>query len=305
MVRNWARLFISFGISSFALVILPSAHASSFVQGIPNGSYKGGYRAQDKGAVHMIVKNYGGCDGCFVAIFVDAPDFLHQRVALAMYSAFPRNKVDLGGGKYSATTYSLTPMGTTRQGEENSSKIDEDGFDGELTFPNADPSMIISLANDGAIGTDQVRFSITSAQSGNFIGITSSMNFMKNRESPWKLSDPEMGTYRAPKQIRESATLTDLNVNSFDGSKSMKISWTGALRTPGGNFIIAEKAPHVFTFNAIQYLAYGEKVKGMPTFLVTFVKNRNAFGIWKRYILMAHPRQHVNVHALIHKDDLK
>lgn len=303
-MSTWYTLIATF-------IIATSAHAGSFVQAIPSGSYKGQKRAQDSGSIHMLVESYAGCDGCFIAILIDKPEPGHREVALAAYSVFPRNRVDIGGGRFSATRYGMVPMGTSpRLSDEEIEKLkkkgkkveEDDGYDGDLTLPNANPSMVIDIALKD-IGTEDVKFKITSAQSGNFRGITTTMDFLKSKESPMEMWEPAAGDYRDFGKSKKSATISMVKRNEADDARSANINWNGTLRISGGDFLLREKAPNVYTFNSIQYLAYGEKVKNLPTFIVVFVKDRGLFGSKKRMVLMVHPFQETNVHAMVYMGD--
>jgi hypothetical protein len=251
-----------------ALLVTPVyAFAGNFVQGLPDGSYKGKLRGQEKGGVNFLVKSYPGCDGCFIAVALDADDIFDRKVQLVAYSGLPieRTTVD---GKETSTRYSLTPIG-----------VDADG---ELTLPNENPSLVLNIKS--GVGTTNAEFTITSAQSGNTLGFNSSMVFLWSRQSPFDIIDPPSGEYREPWGSKVQATIGMVSTSPEDHSKSARISWMGNIRKTGGDFLLKEKMPNVYTFNAVSYLAEGERLKDIPTYIVMFVKRHG-----KEHFLMVNP----------------
>ena len=273
-------------VSLLALFIAPVAFAGNFVQGLPDGSYKGKFRGQEKGGVNFIVKSYPGCDGCFIAYKLKTPEFLGSKtVELVAYSALPVERVNVNG-KDTSTRYSLTPIG-----------VDADG---ELTIPNENPSLVLNISS--GVGTTDAQFTVTSAQSGNTLGGEESMVFLWSRESPFYIIDPQAGEYRDVGSSKTNATLGVVTTSPEDHSRSTRISWLGTIRKTGGEFLLKEKLPNVYTFNGVSYLAQGQRVKDMPAFIVIFVHGTGGFFFEKQdMMLMVNPVDHRDVSKMILK----
>ena len=255
------------------------AFAGNFMNGLPDGSYKGKLRAQEKGGIHFMVKSYPGCDGCFIAIALDSDDIFDRKVQLVAYSALPLEDIVVNG-RHTSSRYSLTPIGVDK--------------DGELTLPNDNPSLVLNISKN--IGTQDAVFTITSAQSGNTLGFQSSMVFLWERESPFEIIDPSNGEYREPWSTKVQATLGMVATSPEDQSRSARISWLGNIRKQGGDFLLKEKMPNVYTFNAVSYLSTGERLKDIPSYIVMFAKRRG-----KEHLLMVNPVDSRDVSCLFLK----
>jgi hypothetical protein len=250
--------FKSIATFTFATLtpLMAIAQSLTMTSGIPEGSFKGKFRGQDRGGVHMMTQNIKGCQGCFIAIV-----FKHQTGLFASgdtqvqsYKALPQNDF-LVEGKRTATQYTLSPIG-----------VDTDG---ELTTPNDNPSLVLNVTSH--IGTPEVEFTVTNAQSDNRTGFQSSMIF-KGNESPFDLSEGKEGRYKKAWAGREEGTISIIGQNFEDGSRSANVTWNGNKNEAGGTFYLKEKAPGVFTFTAVSYLATGTQAKSLPTKVVIFVK---------------------------------
>jgi len=271
---------------SFLFLIMPmAALAGSFVQGLPDGAYHGKFRGQKKGTVNFIVRGYAGCDGCFIAYKLKTPELLGDRtVDLVAYSALPMESVNVNG-RLTSKRYSLTPIGVDSTGD--------------LTLPNDDPSLILNISK--GVGTRDAEFTITSAQSGNRLGGVESMVFLWSREAPFEIIQPSEGQYRDVGSSKVAATVTSLKTEE-DGAHSAHILWMGNIRQEGGDFLLKERLPGVYTFNAISYRGEGNQVRNMPAFIVMFVHGNGQFCFEKQdMMLMVNPVNHVDVSKMILK----
>jgi hypothetical protein len=258
-----------------------SSFAGNFVQGLPDGSYRGKFRGQDKGGINFLVKSYPGCDGCFIAYKLNTPDFIGSKhVQLVAYNALPMEEIQAGNGQVTSARYSLTPIGINTVGK--------------LTLPNEDPSLVLTIRS--GLGTKDAEFTVTSAQSGNNLGGVESMVYLWSRESPFDIVDPSAGGYRESGKIKEIASVGVVGQNRVDQSHSARISFYGLGRREGGDFILKEKIPYTYTFNAVSYHADGSQVKKMPMFIVMFVEKHG-----QRWMLMVNPVQSEDVTRLILK----
>jgi hypothetical protein len=213
------------------------------------------------------------------------PEFFGSRtVELVAYGALPLEAVNIGG-KLTSSRYSLTPIGVDK--------------DGELTLPNENPSLVLNIAK--GVGSRDATFTITSAQSGNTLGGEESMVYLWSRESPFDIIDPPSGEFREPGASKTMATIGFVNKSPEDHARSARISWFGNIRKTGGEFMLKEKIPNVYTFNAISTLAIGEKVKDIPTYVVTFVHGNGGFFDKQDMMLMVNPVDHRDVSKMILK----
>lgn len=251
----------------FILLSSLSAQAQSFVQGIPDGSYLGKLRGQEKGEVHLIAQSYPGCEGCFLAILLDSDDIFDRKVQLVAYTALPLDR-SIVDGITSSVQYSLTPVGVDSSGD--------------VTLPNENPSLVLTIVK--GIGTREAQFNIVSAQSDNHMGFNSSFLFAKEKESPFEIVNPVAGNYRLPGESKISATISQVSENAVDHSKNAYISWFGDIRNPGGNFLLRERMSNVYGFNAMTYLADGKKLNPITKKIVMFVKKGRKF-----HLLMVNP----------------
>jgi hypothetical protein len=236
--------------------MLALAQSLAMVSGVPEGSFKGKLRGQDSGRVHIMTQNIKGCQGCFIAVV-----FKHQTGLFASgekqiqaYKALPQNAAYFDG-KRTSSQYTLTPIG-----------VDTDG---ELTTPNDNPSLVLNITSHPA--ESNVEFTVTNAQSDNNTGFMSSMIF-KGDESPFDLDGGKGGRYKEAWACREEGTISVIGQNTEDGSRSADVTWNGNKREAGGSFKLEEKAPGVFTFTGVSFLATGTQAQAMPKKLVIFVK---------------------------------
>jgi hypothetical protein len=248
------------GLLTFAIgtlvPMLAIAQNLTMVSGVPEGSYRGKFRGQDRGKVHMMTQNIKGCQGCFIAVVFKRQGGFLSSVdrQIQAYKALPQQAYIVNGMK-TATQYTLTPIG-----------VDTDG---ELTTPNDNPSLVLNITDK--IGTQDVEFTVTNAQSDNTTGFQSSMIF-RGVESPFDLDEGKQGRYKEAWACREEGTISIIGANMEDGSRSANVTWNGNKHESGGTFYLKEKAPGVFTFTAISYLATGTQAKELPSKVVIFVK---------------------------------
>lgn len=230
--------------------------AQALTLGIPEGSYKGKFRAQDKGRVHMMTQKIKGSQASFMAFIFKRQTGLFQsgEVQVQAYKALPTQDA-LVGNTRTATQYTLTPIAA-----------DEDG---ELTTPNDNPSLVLNVTN--RIGTNDVEFTVVSAQSDNRTSFQSTMIF-KGNESPFDVDDGESGELKRAGHFREEGTISVISDNPEDGSRAANVTWNGSKTESGGTYYLKEKAPGVFTFTGITFLATGTQPQPAPKKIVLFVK---------------------------------
>ena len=259
------------------LPMIALAQNFAAVSGIPEGSYKGKFRGQDHGKVHMMTQDIKGCRGCFIAILFKRHVglFASGEEQVQAYKALPQNDFLVNGMK-TATQYTLTPIG-----------VDTDG---ELTTPNDDPSLVLNITQK--IGTQDVEFTVTNAQSGNNVGFQSTMIF-KGSESPFDLEEGKPGRYKEAWAAKEDGTISIIGQNFEDGSRSANVTWNGSKHQEGGTFYLKEKAPGIFTFTAVSYLATGTQAQAMPQKIVIFVKRDG-----REHALLVNPKDGSDVSEL-------
>ena len=266
-----------FAFGTFA-PLLALAQASSFSPGLPEGSYKGKFRGQDRGAVQLLTQKIKGCQGCFMAVILkDQKPFLgSNELQVQAYKALPQNDQVIDGVRTSSQ-YTLTPIGV-------------DAEDGELTTPNDNPSLVLNITHEA--GKAGVEFSVANAQSDNHTSFQSSMIF-KGIESRFDLANGQEGRYKRAWACREEGTISVIGASTEDGSRSANVSWNGNRNESGGNFSLKEKAPGVFTFNAVSFLATGTQTKSIPQKIVIFVKVNG-----RQRALLANPKNSADVSEL-------
>jgi hypothetical protein len=234
---------------------------TGFTPAIPDGAYRGKFRGLDTGRVNLLTQSIRGCEGCFIAVLFKNQ---HHDKRIETFKALPikNQKIQAEGvGQKSETTlqtsseYDLIPLA-----------VDTDG---EMTTPNDNPSLVLTVQK--FIGTTAAEFVITSAQSDNKSGTQSSMIFTGGASS-FDLDDGEAGRYKAPMKIRSQGSINIISENIQDGSRSASATLLGNEKSAGGNFSIKEKAPGVFTFNAVSHLATGVQVKETPEKIIIFMK---------------------------------
>lgn len=237
--------------------MLALAQVATFTAGVPEGSYRGKFRGQDSGAVHLMTQKIKGCQGCFIAvIFKNQKPFLGSKeLGVQAYKGLPQNDQNVDGVRTS-TQYTLTPIGV-------------DPEDGELTTPNDNPSLVLNITHSP--GKAGVAFAITNAQSDNHVAFQSSMIF-KGDDSKYGLADGQEGRYKEAWSCREEGTISVVGASHEDGSRAANVTWNGNKREAGGTFTLKEKAPGVFTFNAVSFLATGTQMKTLPNKIVIFVR---------------------------------
>ncbi len=222
-------------IVTFSLFASTVSFASPFTQGIPDGSYLGKFRGQREGKVNLVVKGYAGCQGCFVAIFVVAPGGIlfggNKTPEVVAYSGVP-HALPAKGKNQPVLQYDLTPFGIAA--------------DGKLTIPNADPSLSLSIPVNA--GSEDAHFSIVSANEVNPLGLQAGMEFNKERSSPFELSAPIPGHYKAYHKNNHFLDLGTVMSNESDGARSAPTNWSGDIRSKSGHFVIKEQLPNVFSF---------------------------------------------------------
>lgn len=238
-------------------ILVPAiVFAQTMTLGIPEGSYRGKLRAQDRGRIHILTQKIKGTQASFIAlIFKHQTGLFKNEKQIQAYKALPTNDA-LVGTMRTATQYTLTPIGADQ--------------DGELTTPNDNPSLVMNITKN--IGTPDVEFSVVSAQSDNRTSFQTSMIF-KGQESPFGWEDGESGDIKTPWHCREDGTIGILSDNPEDGSRAANVTWNGSKSESGGTFYLKEKAPGVFTFTGISFLATGTQPQPAPKKIVLFVKH--------------------------------
>lgn len=231
--------------------------------GIPEGSYRGRFRGTDRGRVHLMTQRIQGCSGCFISVI-----FKNQGrdQEVQAYKSLPQNGAVIDG-IYTSTQYTLTPIG-----------VDSDG---ELTTPNDNPSLVLNITRDAA--SDRPEFTIASAQSDNHQSFESTMLF-KGGDSSFTLDGGESGRYKRPWECQEVGTVHTIISNPRDGSRSATVTWNGSKHELGGIFSLKEKAPGVFTFNGISYLATGTQLQQRPKKIVIFMEK-----VYREWALLIDP----------------
>lgn len=234
------------------------AQISGFTSGVPEGSFRGKFRGQESGRVHFIAKPINGCDGCFMATIFKRhvhPFFGTPERQIKTYKALPLNIIGSDSGKPSASEYSLTP-------------IDVD-VDGELTTPNDNPSMRLTITS--GVATDDVNFSLSSAGSNNADPFASAMEF-KGKASPFEVEEGGSGEYKIQGTHKNAGTIGMFSVSAEDQvTRFATITAYGSRHDSSGTFQVEEKAPGVFTYTSLGLFSYGEELAAFPKHLIVFI----------------------------------
>ena len=259
------RLFLLAALL-FCSVIAPVAQALDFQVAIPDGSYRGTMQGEAPGAgrIHMVVRSFSGCKACFIALVLQDQGRVvaYQGQAAAITQTNANNQIA------TASEYTLTPFALDRE---------------QQVAPTENPSLVVQVFKDQSQG--HVQFQITNALTHNPIGFQKGMMFRHAQKSPFKLVDPETGSFRYPRGLQTYANMSFLKKDDVDHSFQGDFVWYGAkVRHFGGSYALIQDFPSVFTFAAKQTMNVGSEISAIPSFFVFFIEKRK-----QKMVLMVNP----------------
>lgn len=195
------------------------------------GSYEGKHNRKDK--VHLFLKSVPGRSGSYFALLVKPAN------KMSLYLVDPLN----------TQSYAMIPLTVTD--------------DGHIGIQNDDPSLTLTVAVDDK---GKPIYRVLSANSGNNVGFTGTLDFNGKRSSDEWL-DIVPGTY-SQGRVKDAA-----QVSNFDATER-ETTVVMALKDLSGTFRLTERAPGMYLINQNSVFASGIQTQRLPKAIVIFYERR-------------------------------